>query len=103
MLLHRDFAAIRRHMGQSRTIGAVKSFFSKNRRRLDLDRIAEEANAKVAASDMTDAALQVGRTPAHHVLVFIHLVPSVVGSACCCCHSTGSTTSVNVESSLIGG
>ncbi|BDA48420.1 probable nuclear receptor corepressor 1 at N-terminal half [Coccomyxa sp. Obi] len=53
-----DFGAIRRHMGQSRTIGAVKSFFSKNRRRLDLDRIAEDANAKMAASEMTDAALQ---------------------------------------------
>ena len=38
----RDFPAVRRHMRASRTIGAVKSYFSKNRRRLDLDRLAEE-------------------------------------------------------------
>ena len=37
-------------MGQSRTIGAVKSFFSKNRRRLELDRIAEGAAAAAAAT-----------------------------------------------------
>lgn len=40
-------------MGQSRTIGAVKSYFSKNRRRLDLDRLADEAAVKMG-SDMAD-------------------------------------------------
>jgi hypothetical protein len=47
-------------MGQSRTIGAVKSFFSKNRRRLELDRLAEEAvnaAAAVASSGAGDAAV----------------------------------------------
>lgn len=58
-MLHRDFPAIRRHMGQSRTIGAVKSFFSKNRRRLDLDRLADEAAAKLDAAEMANANLQV--------------------------------------------
>lgn len=46
-------------MGQSRTIGAVKSFFSKNRRRLDLDRLADEAAAKLDAAEMANANLQV--------------------------------------------
>lgn len=63
-------------MGQSRTIGAVKSFFSKNRRRLDLDRLAEEANAKMAASEMTDAAPQVRHTP---------VVTSLSCPSCTCC------------------
>ena len=58
-MLRRDFPAIRRHMGQSRTIGAVKSFFSKNRRRLDLDRLADEAAAKLDAAEMANANLQV--------------------------------------------
>ena len=46
-------------MGQSRTIGAVKSFFSKNRRRLDLDRLADDAAAKIEADEMANADLQV--------------------------------------------
>ncbi len=46
-------------MGQSRTIGAVKSFFSKNRRRLDLDRLADNAAAKMEADEMANADLQV--------------------------------------------
>jgi hypothetical protein len=58
-VLRRDFPAIRRQMGQSRTIGAVKSFFSKNRRRLDLDRLADEAAAKLDAAEMANANLQV--------------------------------------------
>ena len=36
-------------MGQSRTLGAVRSYFSKNRKRLDLDRIAEEAQVRGGA------------------------------------------------------
>ena len=35
-------------MGQSRTLGAVRSYFSKNRKRLDFDRIAEEAQVREA-------------------------------------------------------
>ena len=38
-------------MGQSRTLGAVRSYFSKNRKRLDLDRIAEEAQARAGGAD----------------------------------------------------
>lgn len=47
--MYRDFPAIRKHMGQSRTLGAVRSYFSKNRKRLDFDRIAEEAQARGGA------------------------------------------------------
>ena len=38
-------------MGQSRTLGAVRSYFSKNRKRLDFDRVADEAQARVGGAD----------------------------------------------------
>ena len=37
-------------MGQSRTLGAVRSYFSKNRKRLDFDSIAEEAQVRGGAA-----------------------------------------------------
>lgn len=47
-------------MGQSRTLGAVRSYFSKNRKRLDFDRIAEEAQARASGADaLPTPALQV--------------------------------------------
>ena len=38
-------------MGQSRTLGAVRSYFSKNRKRLDFDRVADEAQARIGGAD----------------------------------------------------
>ena len=45
----RDPHAIRRLMGASRTLGAIKSFYSKNRSRLGLDRLLEQREAAAAA------------------------------------------------------
>ena len=45
-------------MGQSRTLGAVRSYFSKNRKRLDFDRIAEEAQARAGGADELSAPAQ---------------------------------------------
>ena len=38
-------------MGQSRTLGAVRSYFSKNRKRLDFDRVADEMQARIGGAD----------------------------------------------------
>ena len=38
-------------MGQSRTLGAVRSYFSKNRKRLDFDRVADEAQARIGGAN----------------------------------------------------
>ena len=41
-LHRRDFKTISKHMGYSRTPGACKSYFSKNRHRLGLDSVLAE-------------------------------------------------------------
>ena len=70
-----DFQSIRRHMGQTRTIGAVKSYFSKNRRKLDLDKLAEGASARAAAEDAAaDALAQVHSTPTSPPLTARHIL-----------------------------
>jgi hypothetical protein len=46
-------------MGQTRTLGAVKSYYSKNRKRLDLDRLIEEGSARAAGADLAHAVDQV--------------------------------------------
>ena len=45
-------------MGQTRTLGAVRSYFSKNRKRLDFDRLAEEAQARAAGPDALPSSAQ---------------------------------------------
>lgn len=45
-------------MGQSRTLGAVRSYFSKNRKRLDFDRIADEAQARAGGPDTQPMSVQ---------------------------------------------
>ena len=45
-------------MGQSRTLGAVRSYFSKNRKRLDFDRIAEEAQVRASDADTLPMSAQ---------------------------------------------
>lgn len=45
-------------MGQSRTLGAVRSYFSKNRKRLDYERIANETQAQVSGVDVNVVSAQ---------------------------------------------
>ena len=94
-------------MGQSRTLGAVRSYFSKNRKRLDIERITSEAQARAGGVDVNVvSAQQVIYVTSHgYMLCMVHQVipcADLQGLDCLCSLASDCSTMLLLQLSLPG-